>query len=379
MELDTLLPTDLPGYGGTPFISILDRPHPEYTPIDIDLGPVTLQPKIAAGAGYDSDPNGVGPESSLFSFDPSLIALDRVLGLGVFIAGNLAAYPQASQQNLAGYTLALGEHALLPAQTVDLAAAVLQAQETGFGLNTVPASQPLSVGAKVIQGSDAVVCSMVTLKPELSISNYRFSEYGNQNRTDYRQAMDAEFNAGGPASFVTLTHATESIYADPVYNADTYSALAGVADEAAGLWNIRLLAGAATRQPVTGDAVTAPVLEASISWMPGELDSLQLNLAREIDDPDQESAGGYTLSEAEVSVAHEYLRNVIITGSFKFAHAAYFDSGLMESLYSSNIAIVWHLNRALGLDADYAFNDRQANFLRAANQHVFTVGFTWSP
>ena len=33
----------------------------------------------------------------------------------------------------------------------------------------------------------------------------------------------------------------------------------------------------------------------------------------------------------------------------------------------------------LALNAAYEFNDRQANFLRAANEHVVTIGATWTP
>ena len=374
-----MLPTDIPGYGVPRVISILDRPHPEYSPVDIDLGPFSLQPKLTAGAGYDSDPNGVAAGSSLFTFDPSVTALDPILGLRAYAAGMLEQYPGASAQDLSGYTVALGEHVPFPRETIDLGVAAIGTQETGFGLNTVSISKPISVMVKDFRGSDSVICGMVTLTPEVSVTNYQFADYGSQNRTDYRQALTTEFTPGGPAAFVTLVHATESIYVDPAFNADTYSALAGIADEATGIWNIRLLAGAATRQAETGSSETAPVTEASISWMPTDLDSVRVDLAREMDDPDQESAAGYTLTEADISIAHEYLRNVIITGAFDFSHAAYFDSRLIESLYSANAAINWHFSRALAISAAYAFADRQANFLNAANQHVFTVGVTWSP
>lgn len=379
MELDTLLPTDIPGYGVPRAVNVLDRPHPDYVPADIDLGPVALDPRIDADAGYDTQPNGVGPGSGLFAFDPSIAVLDKILGLGAYVAGTYTDYPGASDQDLSGYTVALGEYAALPGETLSLAAAAVSARETSFGLNTVAITKPVGVAVKYVQGSDAVVCGMATLTPEISVTSYRFAGYSSQDRTDYRQSLTGEFTPGGPARFVTTLHATESVYQDREFNADTYSALAGIADEATGIWNIRLLAGAATRRPVTGDSVTAPVLEASISWMPGDLDSLQLDAAREIDDPDQESADGYTLTETDISIAHEYLRNVILTASFKFSHAAYFDSPLLESLYSANAGIEWHLDRAMAVDASYAFNDRQANFLKAANQHIFTLGVTWSP
>jgi hypothetical protein len=178
---------------------------------------------------------------------------------------------------------------------------------------------------------------------------------------------------------VTLLQATQSQYQQNIFNANTYGALAGVADEATGLWQIRLLAGAASRQPAVGKAMTQPVLEASMSWMPTEIDSLSLDLAREIDDPDQESAEGYTLSEAEVSFAHEYLRNVVITGSGQVGRAVYFDSSLIETLFNVLISANWRLNRALSVDATYAFNDRQANELAAANENIITIGVTWTP
>jgi hypothetical protein len=379
MELDSLLPTDIPGYTALPVVSVLDRPHPEYTPVDVDLGGVTLDPKIAADGGYDSEPNGAAAASGVFDFDPSLIALEPALGLGAYFAGMLTEYPQARQQNLSGYTAAIGEHAILPEQTFNLGIAAVSAQETSFGLYTVAIQQPIGVQVRQLRGNDAVICGMATLTPELSVTNYRFAGYGSQNRTDYRQSLTGEFTSGGPARFVALLHATESVYPDRVFNATTTSALAGVADEATGLWELRLLAGAAARRPVTGDSVTAPVMEAALSWKPTELDSLELDAAREIDDPDQESAAGYTLTETDISIAHEYLRNVIITASFKFSHAAYFNTPLVESLYAANTAIDWRLNRALAINLNYAFNDRQANFLRAANQHIFTLGVTWSP
>lgn len=379
MELDSLLPTDIPGYGVPPVISVLDRSHPEYTPIGFDFGDVSVAPELAAGAGYDSNPNGSGAGSGVFAFDPSVTALDSQLGFGVYAAETTTDYPEASEQNLSGYTVAFGEHALLPRETVNIAIATVAAQETGFGLNTVGVTAPVDVTAREVHGSDAVICGMVTLTPEISVTSYRFADYSGQNRTDYRQSLTSEVAPGGTLRWVTLLHATESNYRHPAFNSDTYSALAGVADEATGIWNIRMLAGAATRQPATGDAVVAPVLEAAIDWMPTDLDSLSLDLAREIDDPDQESADGYTLSETDIAIAHEYLRNVTMTGSFQFQHAEYFGSPLIESLYSVNTAINWHLNRAIVLSASYAFNDRQANFLKAANQHSLVLRVTWSP
>jgi hypothetical protein len=37
------------------------------------------------------------------------------------------------------------------------------------------------------------------------------------------------------------------------------------------------------------------------------------------------------------------------------------------------------LNDNMAIHLDYSFNDRQTNFLAAANEHVFTIGVIWTP
>ena len=68
---------------------------------------------------------------------------------------------------------------------------------------------------------------------------------------------------------------------------------------------------------------------------------------------------------------------------FKFtadvAHAHYDQSPLRETLVTSDADLAWPLGRNLALDADYIFRDRQANYLRAANEQVITLGLTWRP
>jgi hypothetical protein len=378
-ELDSLLPANVPGYGTTQRVSILGRIDPEYEPLDFNYGSLSFSPSINGGSGYDSNPNGISSGSATFNLNPSLTAADSELGFGAYIAGAFSTYPEVTGQNTSGYAAALGERMLLPRETLTLAVASINTQVTGFGFNSIAFSQPVTTAVKDIRGSDKIVLGMLTLIPECSVSRYAFQGYPSQDRTDYRQSVTGEFTSGGPVRLVTLLQATESQYQQNAFNANTYGALAGIADEATGLWQIRLLAGAASRQPAVGKVMTEPVLEGSLDWMPTEIDSLSLDLAREIDDPEQESAEGYTVSAAEISFAHEYLRNVIITGSGKVSRAVYFNSSLTETLVNVLLSANWHLNRSLSVDATYAFNDRQANELAAANENIITMGVTWTP
>ncbi len=378
LQMDSLLPEGIPGFGATPGVTILSRLHQGYENPGIQLGRVQLTPQLRAGTGYDSAPNG-SPGGSLFgSLTPSLLLRDPDAGFGAYAAGTFLNEFNAPSQNTAGYTAALGERVQYTADIFTIAVAQLRAQQTGFTLDTISTAQPQAVTVTELRLDDERDFGMVTLTPDISINHARFDGLAAQDSTNYREGLTIALAAGGPARFVTLLHATESQYRAAANNADSYEALFGIADDATDLWSLRLLAGAAVRQPAMGSLLMAPVLEAALGWMPTTLDSLDFSIEREIDDPDQESANGYTLTQGKISIAHEYLRNVILSGTFSAAHAAYFSTPLVETLFNAETVITWHLNRQLTLNADYQFNDRQANFLSAANEHLLTVNLIWT-
>ena len=220
---------------------------------------------------------------------------------------------------------------------------------------------------------------MFTLKPELSTTTTQFPSLEAENRTDNREGLTTTYLPGGPVDLLLRLQATQSDYRTPLLNAETNQALAGLLDTADGLWTFSALAGAAQRLPRTGPALLAPVLEAGLDWMPTELDRLRLTLMREIDDPEDISATPYTLTQEKLSLTHEYLTDVLFRLSEQASNAAYLQSSDRETLFSSDAGVSWQLNPDLALDGDYAFNDRQANYLRAANEHVVTIGLTWTP
>jgi len=135
----------------------------------------------------------------------------------------------------------------------------------------------------------------------------------------------------------------------------------------------------AQRRPRYGGVLTAPVLEAGLDWRPSDLAQLRLTVVHEIDDPDEVSATPYTLTQAKIVFVGDVPDGAILKCSALAANADYIHSALRETLYSLEADISWPLGPYLALDGDYAFNDRQANYLAAANEHVVTMGVTWTP
>jgi hypothetical protein len=379
MELDTLIPAGIPGLGQPTPLSVISRAPLMDQPLPIQFGGLSIDPRLAAGAGYDSAPNGAAAGTQRLSLQPSLAAADPALGFGAYAGGNLASYPATPSQNTQNVTLAAGEEAVLAQQTLSLAGGYVQGDETGFALSAIALPKPVAYNFAALTAGDKITAGMFTLAPQLSVADARFNLYPAQNFTQLRGRFGLDFTPGGPARLVTLFEATQSQYRNQAYDSGTYTALAGIEDDATGLWDFRALAGAALRLPRTGAVIAAPVLEAAATWLPTELDNLSASVAREIDDPDQIGPTAYTLTQASLSYTHEATENIDLSGLLTASNAAYFGSRQTETLFNAGLTLAWHVNSAIAFDAGYTFNDRQANFLPAANEHTVTFSAVWTP
>jgi len=384
MELDTLLPAGIPGLGAAAPLSVIGKVPGQDRPVPIQYGGFTFMPEFLAGFGYDSAPSGSAAGTETFGFEPSVIVADAPAGFGAYFAGNSQILPAESSQDTAGYTAALGEAAVFPRETISLAGGIARTAQTGFGLNTLGLTKPEAFTVGGVNLSDKILAGMFTIKPAFSVTAAKFDSLPAENVTQLRGQAGLDYAPGGPLQVVMLFQATQSSYRDLSFNAQSYAALAGIDEDATGLWEFRVLAGAAWRvaaadAPANAGARAAPVLEAAATWRPTELDEVSADAVREIDDPEQIGPAGYTLTEGDLSYTHEMGGDIDVTGSFKASNAAYFGTALKEDLYNAGFTVAWHINADFALNLSYAFNDRQANFLRAANEHIVSFNAVFTP
>ena len=165
-----------------------------------------------------------------------------------------------------------------------------------------------------------------------------------QNQRNDRESATLSYVPDGKLSLVLRVQATQSLYRDEVFNADTEALLAGLVDTADGLWTFSALAGFAQRRPRQGETFVAPVLETRFDWLPDKLDHVRLTLAREIDDPDAISAVPYTLSQAKLSLRRSTTPETIVQISAEADHAAYLYSPDQETIYRAGASLSWQLN-----------------------------------
>ncbi|OYV32189.1 MAG: hypothetical protein B7Z81_13095 [Acidocella sp. 20-61-6] len=374
-----MLPNGIPGFNSTPEVTILTRQHPQYDSPGIRWGAWEIDPELTAGTGYDSNPNGIASPSATLNLGPSLLVQNTALGIGAYAAAQSQNYLQSPLQNSNSNTLALGEALLLPHNTLVLALARLQTQETGFALASISTLRPTTITGTEFRASDKYTTGMVTLTPEFTYATAVTASPANLTATNIGGGLTLTFTPDAITSLVMRLHASNWRFSKLGQNANDGTALIGLSNDAERLWSFRLLGGIATRLPAIGKSQTVPVIEAAFAWMPSELTSLDFSAAHEIEDPERLDATSYTLTESKLSLAHELRRNIILTAAASATQADYFHSPLTETILSNAETITWRLNRQFKFVTAYTFNDRQANHLRAANEHVVTLTITWAP
>ena len=375
--LNELLPGVVPGYAA-PSSWLAARRETAPGATGWWLGGLDLAPGLAARTGYDSAPNG-SAASSVLGVTPSLVLADPLAGFGAYAEADATAYPQNSAQNVTSAALAAGERVELPRETFTLSGAFLKSAETGFALNSFVIARPAAFTLKDIRARDDIAAGRLTISPRLSASFYNFPGLAAQNRRDLRASLRLHYDNGAPLSYVTEFRASRGTGTDVIQDADDYAAMAGLQDKADGLWTVSALAGGAWRLPRVGRGLTAPVMEARVDWSPDRLDEIWLNLAREIDDPDRLSATPYTLTEAKITFLRTGLRDLTLKATADASNAAYLHTQLRETLLSGSAEVTWQMDPSLALSGRYLFNDRQSNQLGAANEHVVTLGMSWTP
>ncbi len=376
-ELDTVLPEGIPGYG-TPFgVISASRQRPAIPPGFL-LGDALVSPSLSLASGYDSAP-GDAVGSAFGALAPSLRLSDSIIGLGAYAAANSTQYPEDEAQDLHGDVVALGERMVLPQETITIAAGWLAARESVFALDATGAVRPPSYTVRDARASDEISFGLFGLTPDISASWLSLPSFPAEDRTDIAEGVTGAVRPGGPVQFVLRLRALQSQDRDPALSAATSQALLGLLDTASGLWAVSALAGVAQRRPRLGEQISAPVLEWRLDWLPFPRDRVRATLAREIDDPDEIAATPYILNEAKIALEHRLPEGGLLTLSSDVQGAAYLSSPRRATLVQEAARLDWPVNPALAFDAAYNFNDRQANFSRAANEHVVTLGVTWTP
>jgi hypothetical protein len=125
------------------------------------------------------------------------------------------------------------------------------------------------------------------------------------------------------------------------------------------------------------DTLTGPVVGSKMTWVPTGLTTVILNIDSQVIESTQANSPGYTSSGIGVTVDHELLRNLILTGGAGFRYDDYEGISREDKFYTGTVGADYLWNRYLSLGARYAISNRDSNITNQDyTQNLFTLTLT---
>jgi hypothetical protein len=146
--------------------------------------------------------------------------------------------------------------------------------------------------------------------------------------------------------------------------------LAGIGYDDNTVWRYRLLAGVEHRASASAAVAseTTGIAEAEVTWSPAGMTTFHAIAARGIEDAAQAGLSNYTYTSARLTVDHEYLRDVLLSGSATVRQATFNQTGGQQFGIAFGAGVTWLINRNARLSLTYDFSD-----VRNAHLPVGTV------
>jgi hypothetical protein len=371
-------PTGTAGYDQDLGVTVLSRIRPGYDESGVQLGSFTIRPDLDQSIFDNTNVNGTPGQASgswgsetagslKAESDWSRDSLDASVG---FDHNQYFALPNESDTNWniglgGGYTI--GDSQLLARYSHS---AYNQLGTTiGFQRSEMPALDTTDTG----ELGYTFTFGRFSVTPTLDLSAYRFGSVTAGGIQQSQSNLDRNVIAGGVVTRYALTGAagllvvargTGSDYINPdpgqpSNNSTSAMVLAGLDYQAESLWRYSLLIGvehtvfAATQY----GSETAPILSAQIVYTPTGVLTITGNATRSIEDTDTIASAGFVLSQANLVIDYELLRNVLLEGRASFQNASYIQGG-SQSNETAGAGVTWLVNQNIRLSLNDDFTNQ---------------------
>jgi hypothetical protein len=373
--VDAYFPPGIIGTDARVGVTVATRARPETDPLGVRVGAFTIRPQIGIAGGYDSNPlfTQGGRGSAMEQTSGSLAVTSNwsrnTLSALVTIDDNR--FFDVARQDYTNWSASVGKVFEFGTDRLTLTATHLALHQTARDLNTRALDAPGAYQVNNLRVSFAADRGPLFLRPQIQYTGYRYDDVsigGVRTAQKYRDRdiLDAEFAVKfGYAllrDFAVVLRGASIHYlaaqpGQPRPDATTVTALVGLDHAACAVWRYRLLAGVQARQAATSavKSTAAPVVEASVTWMPTGLTTVGLSLTRALQDAAGEFAAAFTYTEARLAVDHELRRDVLLHGQIAIQHTEYERGGATETAGSAQAGVTWLMNRNMRLSGTYTY------------------------
>ena len=383
--VDAFFPPGIIGYNTDVGVTVATRARPDFDPLGIQLGSITVRPSFSEGLGYDSNPV-LRPPSPGFATRTSPVVNSTLAvqvnsrwskdNFSAYLSANDFRYPSASSQDTTNFTGSLGQTINIGEDILTGAVSHVSQSQTSRDLDTPPLDRAGVFTIDNVRLTYAANRGPFYFYPQLNYTAWRYDNvtsfgkplnqtYRNRDIADasllvkYGEALLRDFAAVLRGASI---HYTNPEAGQPNRDATTFAALVGIDNAASSVWRTRLLVGYQARQFTSPAlrATAAPIVEANVTWSPSGLTTITGSATRAIQDAAAEFTQSYTYNEVQLSIDHELLRNLLLRAYVDYQRADNQQGGGHETIEAAGASATWLMNRNMRLSGSYDYTTKHA-------------------
>ena len=385
----TYFPTGTTGYDQNLGVTVLSRVRPGYEEQGARIGSFTIRPDLDQSIFDNSNVNGFsgGNNASWGSDTAGSVSAQSDWGRNSlessvgFDHKQFFALPSESYTDWnvglgGGYTI--GDNQLLA--TYSHSSYHQLGTTIGFERSDTPALNTTDTG----ELGYTFNFGRFAVTPTLDVSAYRFGAVTAGGTQSSQSFLDRNVIAGGVVTRYALTGGTGLLFVvrgtgsnyinpqegQPSNNSTSALALAGLDYQAESLWRYSLLVGVEHTVFAASQfgSYTAPIVSADVVYTPTGVLTVTGIATRSIQDTDTTASDGYVLSQANLVVDYELLRNILVEGRAGFQYASYIQGG-SQSNETAGGGITWLVNQnvRLSVNDDYSNQSSPNNQIGTLN------------
>lgn len=360
-------------------VTVMTRPRPDFDPAGVRLGGFRIDSSLELGMGYDDNlqPGRESEKGDSFFTETLNVSANsfwtrHALGLTA---------SQATRQHINESGLNWNDYAVSANGRYDIgrASSVFGSYNyqrahldvDNFDVQESSLGRPVPYDQHIFEVGGVAAFNRLALKPS---AEYRIIRYEDRTSGGFREVnssndynslqgeLEADYSIVEGRHLLGLVRVQDIRYEQREQrgrDSFTWEAQAGFQYDFTGLWQTRFTAGYRERNydDQTLKNLSGLAFEGQLIMVPSQLTTVTFALQRTIEESIRASNVSYTRTLGRVTVDHEFLRNVILTGELRAEHRDYPERGTV----TDGIALVgaqYLINRNMAVLASYQHTER---------------------
>jgi hypothetical protein len=368
-------PTGSAGYDQDLGVTVLSRIRPEYEASGIQLGGFTIRPALDQSIFNNSNVTGTGGANAGSWGSETTGSVSAASGwsrnsLDASVGFDHQQYFALPADNYTNWNAGLGGGYTIGDSELLAAYSHSSVTQLGTTIGTAQSSTPALNTTDTGELSYTFNFGRFAVTPTLDVSAYRFGPITQGGIQQSQTNLDRNVVAGGVVTRYAMTGAAGLLFVargsnsdyinpqagQPSNNSTSAIVLAGLDYQAESVWRYSLLVGVEHTEFAAAQfgSVTAPIISADVVYTPTGVLTITGSATRSIEDTDTTASAGYVLSQANLVLDYELMRNVLLQGRAGFQHADYI-KGSSQNEETVGGGITWLINQdvRLSLNDDY--------------------------